>query len=62
MTNLGFGVMLFVILGYVQYSWIYETVDGIGYEFKSKWSYISMSVFLGVLVGYFITTGLYQAY
>ncbi|MFK3961426.1 hypothetical protein [Guptibacillus hwajinpoensis] len=60
MTNLGFGVMLFLMLGFVQYSWIYEPVNGIGIEFKSKWSYISMSVFLGLLVGYLITTGIYQ--
>ena len=52
--------MLFLMLGFVQYSWIYEPVNGIGIEFKSKWSYISMSVFLGLLVGYLITTGIYQ--
>ncbi|MBN8209322.1 hypothetical protein JI666_11240 [Bacillus sp. NTK071] len=62
MTSLASGIMLLFILGFVQYSWLYEPINGVSIEFQSKWSYIFISTFLGVLVGYLITTGLHYSY
>ncbi|MGA9288698.1 MAG: hypothetical protein WBV93_10175 [Anaerobacillus sp.] len=62
MVNLGFGIILLMILGFVQYSWLYDSNNGVAIEFKSTWSYIVTTVLLGVLVGYLITNGIYQSF
>ncbi|TKD68655.1 hypothetical protein [Pseudalkalibacillus hwajinpoensis] len=59
MTSLASGIMLLFILGFVQYSWLYEPINGVAIDFQSKWSYYIISTTLGVLVGYLITTGLH---
>ncbi|WP_377891479.1 hypothetical protein [Alkalihalobacillus sp. R86527] len=62
MTNFLFGMILFIILGMIQYSWFYEPAHGPVIEFNSKWSYIGTSILLGLLVGYLVTSGLTQLY
>ncbi|WP_347552424.1 hypothetical protein ABFG93_08820 [Pseudalkalibacillus hwajinpoensis] len=62
MTNLAFGIILFLILGFVQYSWFYDPNNGVAIDFKSKSSYIITTIVLGALVGYLITTGIFQSY
>ncbi|WP_270182402.1 hypothetical protein [Alkalihalobacillus sp. CinArs1] len=62
MTSFLYGIIFFIMLGFVQYSWFYEPTHGPAIEFSSTRSYIVTSIVLGLLVGYLVTSGITQLY
>lgn len=57
MINFVFGIVLLIVIGFVQYSWFFDPNNGIAIDFKSKKSYIITSISLAVFATYLLATG-----
>ncbi|MCA0988609.1 hypothetical protein [Guptibacillus algicola] len=58
MINIAFGIALLIVCAIVQYSWFFDTNNGIAIDFKSKRSYILTSIALVVFAVYLLATGI----